>query len=246
MKWSRAVLFFLAVFISTWIAGGSLNVKFLNNLAMMSLACVVFILLYYYIKFEEKKADAKTIALLGALSALSIAGRVLFAPIPNIQPSTFIIIVSGYVFGPVSGFMVGATTALVSNFMLGHGPWTVWQMLAWGLAGLSAGFMGRGKLLDNRWRMSLFCGSWGFLYGWILNAYFLLGFIHPLNLQAVLATYGASFWFDLLHAGGNFAFAFLMGPALIEMLARYKARFSYELSDDLMDNLVASGERGEA
>ncbi|MBN1289954.1 MAG: ECF transporter S component, partial [Actinobacteria bacterium] len=106
---------------------------------MMSLACVILILLYYYIKFEEKKADAKTIAILGALSALSIAGRILFAPIPNIQPSTFIIIAGGYVFGPVSGFMVGATTALVSNFMLGHGPWTVWQMLAWGLAGLSAG-----------------------------------------------------------------------------------------------------------
>jgi len=225
---SALALVALLIVIGLWIAGGILNVRALTNLAIMSAAVAVLVLLYYYLRFEEKKTDAKQIAIIGTLAALSVAGRLLFAAIPNVKPSTFIIIITGYVFGPLSGFMVGATTALVSNIFFGQGPWTIWQMLAWGLAGFAAGLLGPKRLLEGRWRLAIYCAAWGFLFGWIMNLYFVLGFVHPLNFNAFFATYAASAWFDALHAAGNFAFAFLLGPALVAMLRRYQTRFFFE------------------
>jgi len=225
---STIALLLLIVVIALWVVGGLLEVRALTNLAIMTAVVGILILLYYYLRFEEKKTDAKLIAILGTLAALSVAGRLLFAAIPNVKPSTFIVIISGYVFGPLSGFMVGATTALVSNIFFGQGPWTIWQMLAWGLAGLVAGLLGPKRLLDGRWRLAFYCAAWGFLFGWIMNLYFVLGFVHPVNFSSFFATYAASVWFDALHAGGNFVFAFLLGPALIAMLRRYQARFFFE------------------
>lgn len=232
MRKSTFALLGLALFIAFWIAGELLDIPPANNLAFTTLGTVAIVLLYYYLRFEEKQSDSKMIAVIAALAALSIAGRVLFAPIPNVQPSTFLIVVSGYVFGPAAGFMVGSTTALVSNFFLGHGPWTLWQMLAWGLAGMSAGLLCRGKHLDGRLKLALFCAGWGFLYGWIVNAYFVLGFIYPLNAGSVVTAYAASLWFDAIHAAGNFAFAFLLGPGLVTMLEKYRSRFSFQRTYD--------------
>ncbi|MHB8894686.1 MAG: ECF transporter S component [Candidatus Geothermincolia bacterium] len=228
MKKSTMALGALAIVIALWITGGVLGIRALTNLAVMSAVVAVLLLLYYYLRFEEQRGDAKLIAVLATMAALAVAGRLLFAPVPNVKPSTFLIIITGYVFGPISGFMVGATTALVSNIFFGQGPWTIWQMLAWGLAGLVAGLLGPKKRLEGRWKLAVYCAAWGFLFGWIMNLYFVLGFVHPVSVRAFFATYAASAWFDGLHAAGNFVFAFLLGPALVAMLRRYKARFFFE------------------
>jgi energy-coupling factor transport system substrate-specific component len=228
LRRSTFALFALIGVIGLWVMGGILDIRALTNLAVMTALAAALVLGYYYLRFEEKKSDAKLIAIIGTLAALSVAGRCLFAAVPNVKPSTFIIIITGYVFGPLSGFMVGATTALVSNIFFGQGPWTIWQMLAWGLAGLVAGLLGPRRLLEGRWRLAVYCAAWGFLFGWIMNLYFVLGFVHPVSFQSFFATYAASAWFDALHAAGNFLFAFLLGPALVAMLRRYQSRFFFE------------------
>lgn len=233
IKPSNIALAAFALFTALWIAGETFSIPGLDNLGLMTLVAVALVLAYYYLRFEERDTDTKTIAVLGMLSALAVAGRVLMAPIPNVQPATFIIIVAGYVFGPLSGFMVGSTTALVSNFLLGHGPWTIWQMLAWGLAGLTAGLLGKGKHLEGRLRLSIFCAAWGFLYGWMLTIYFVFGFVRPLTFRAFLTAFATGMWFDTFHAAGNFVFAFLLGPALVVMLRRYRSRFQFEHADGL-------------
>lgn len=227
-KKSTWALAALLVFCAAWVAGTVLKIGALTNMAIMTVAAAGFILLYCYLRFEENKVDSKLIAITGTLAALSVAGRCLFAAIPNVKPSTFIVVITGYVFGPLPGFMVGATTALISNMFFGQGPWTIWQMLAWGLAGLASGLLGRKTRLENRWVMAFYCAAWGVLFGWILNLYFVLGFVQPLSFRAFFATYAASLWFDLLHAAGNFVFAFALGPALVTMLRKYKARFFFE------------------
>lgn len=229
MRKSWYVLAALIALITAWVAGSVFKITALTNLAIMTVAAAALLLAFCYLRFEENKADSKTIAIVGTLAALSVAGRCLFAAVPNVKPSTFIVIITGYVFGPLPGFMVGATTALVSNMFFGQGPWTIWQMLAWGLAGLVSGLLGpKNRALENRWGLAIYCAGWGFLFGWIMNLYFVLGFVHPLSLKAFLATYAASAWFDLLHAAGNFVFAFALGPVLVIMLRRYKSRFIFE------------------
>ncbi|MDD5748840.1 MAG: ECF transporter S component [Actinomycetota bacterium] len=228
MKKQNLALFLFLLFISFIILSEILDLGIIKNWGLMSLIIVFLILVFHYARFEDSHADSKVIAMIAAIAALSIGGRILFTPIPSLQPSTFMIIAGGYVFGPIEGFMIGSTTALVSNFFLGHGPWTPWQMLAWGLAGLSAGVLGKRDLLPGKLRLTIFCAIWGFLYGWILNAYFVLGFIHPISFRAFASACVSSFWFDLIHSLGNAAFALIAGPAVIQILSRFKKRFFFQ------------------
>ncbi|TYP54197.1 ECF transporter S component [Thermosediminibacter litoriperuensis] len=175
-----------------------------------------------YLGFELETSSPREIAVIAVLGAVGAAGRIAFAALPNVQPTTFIAISSGYVFGPTAGFMVGSTAALVSNFFLGQGPWTPWQMFAWGLAGSSAGMVKSLSPRIGRWGMAFFCLLWGYFFGWILNLWSWIGFVKPLNWQSFIAVCAASFWFDTLHAAGNAAFCLLFGPGFMKILERFR------------------------
>lgn len=95
----------------------------------------------FFCGFEAGKPALRQIMPTATLGALAAAGRILFAPIPDFKPVSAICIIAGAVFGKHSGFMVGALAALCSNFFFGQGPWTPWQMYAWGLVGYVAGVL---------------------------------------------------------------------------------------------------------
>ena len=48
------------------------------------------------------------LALVATLAALAALGRVAFAPLPNVKPTTDIVLLSGYALGGAPGFAVGA------------------------------------------------------------------------------------------------------------------------------------------
>jgi energy-coupling factor transport system substrate-specific component len=195
---------------------------------LVATVLVILILLAFFFEFEATALSSKEIALVAMLGTLSAVLRIPFAVIPNVQPCTYLIICSGYVFGPVAGFMVGAVTALVSNFFLGQGPWTLYQMLAWGLAGVSASYVRRFKL-NTVW-LIVFGVIWGYLYGWIMNTWFWLSFIYPLTLKTLAVYQLNSIWFDTFHAIGNVIFLGLFGMKTIAILERFRQRFTWSLA----------------
>ena len=87
--------------------------------------------------YERSHPTARVLALIATLAALAALGRVAFAPLPNVKPTTDIVLLTGYVLGGAPGFAVGAVAALASNVFFGQGPWTPWQMVGWGAAGLA-------------------------------------------------------------------------------------------------------------
>src|SRR3954454_8189308 len=91
--------------------------------------------------YERSRPTAKVLSLVGALAALATVGRIAFAPIPNVKPTTDLALFAGYALGPVPGFAVGAVAALASNVFCGQGPWTPCQMVGWGAAGLLGGLL---------------------------------------------------------------------------------------------------------
>ena len=200
-----------------------------DNWSMNSLFLAVIALAILFLRFEEGEYGSREIAVVGALAAMGAAGRVLFAAVPGVQPATFIAILAGYVFGAEPGFMVGALTALLSNIFLGQGPWTPWQMLAWGLAGasgawLSAMMRGRIKVFP----IATLCAVWGFLFGWTMNFWFWLSFVYPLTLRSFMTANLTSFWFDFFHAAGNLLFAVFLTVPVATMLLRFRERFAVE------------------
>ena len=188
---------------------------------------VILAIIAFFFEFESAAISSKEIALVAMLGTISAVSRVPFALIPNVQPCTYLIICSGYVFGPVAGFMVGAVTALVSNFFLGQGPWTPYQMFAWGLVGVSAAYFRRFK--PGRIWLIIFGIIWGYLYGWIVNVWFWVSFIYPLTLRTFMVYQLNSLWFDTFHAIGNVIFLGLFGMKTIAILERFRKRFNWKL-----------------
>ena len=169
---------------------------------------------------------SKTLALVATLAAAAAGGRVLFAAIPGVQPVTVIAVAAGAALGARAGFGVGALAALVSNFFLGQGPWTPWQMLAWGGCGIIGGLGAR--VLRRRLPLALTCFVLGFAFDAVMNVWEWLSF-YPHTWQAFVALTGRGFWFDTAHATGNFVLALAIGPELRRLLERYARRLKAEV-----------------
>jgi len=230
----RRSYLFLALILVTGIAAfvaplfPQTPMEFFLNWGVTATIVVILAILAFFFEFEAITLSSKEIALIAMLGTLSAVSRVPFAVIPNIQPCTYLIICSGYVFGPVAGFMVGAITALVSNFFLGQGPWTLYQMFAWGLAGVSAAYLRRFDL--GKTSLIILGVIWGYLYGWIMNTWYWASFIYPLTFRTFLTYQLTSIWFDTFHALGNAIFLGFFGAKTITILQRFKMRFSIEYS----------------
>jgi energy-coupling factor transport system substrate-specific component len=200
------------------------------NWGLITTFLAVLAVAAFFFEFEAAAVSSKEVVLVAMLGTISAVLRVPFAAIPNVQPCTYLIICSGYVFGPVAGFMVGAITALISNFFLGQGPWTPYQMLAWGLAAVSAAYVRR--LNPGKVGLIVFGVIWGYLYGWLMNTWFWVSFTYPLTLRTFVVTQFSSIWVDTFHAAGNAIFLGVFGLKTINILERFKKRFNWSFIDN--------------
>ena len=101
---------------------------------------ILELMIPFFLAFEGRKPQARELVVIAVLCALAIAARVVI-PIPHFKANFAVIMLAGIAFGPEAGFMVGAMSAFASNFMYGQGPYTPWQMMAYGAGGMLAGFL---------------------------------------------------------------------------------------------------------
>ena len=174
--------------------------------ALLSTLVLLAALTPFFLAFERQKPRPRDFMPVVVLTALSVTGRLLFAALPNFKPVSAIVILAGVCFGRQSGFLTGALSALVSNLFFGQGPWTPWQMYAWGLMGYVAGGLASTKLFRRPWAVLLYGFLASFGYGFLMNSWTLFSFVQPVTWQAALATYGAALAFDATHAVSTVAF----------------------------------------
>jgi energy-coupling factor transport system substrate-specific component len=182
--------------------------------------------------YERSRPPAQVVALVAALAALAIAGRIAFAAFPNVKPTTDIVIFAGYALGGAPGFAVGALAALVSNFWFGQGPWTPWQMAGWGLCGVLGALLALGVRNAGRLTLAATCGFAGILYGALLNFSLMATYGGDLSLRHFLVLEARAVPFEIAHVVGNVVLALLAGPAMVRMLARFRERFEWRRAAD--------------
>jgi energy-coupling factor transport system substrate-specific component len=195
------------------------------NWAIIVVFSTLLFILFFFRRFEKAEISAKEIALIATMTTLAAISRVPFAVLPSIQPTTFLVMITGYVFGAQIGFAVGALAALVSNFFLGQGPWTLWQMLGWGVCGSMAALLAKREKGFNLKKFTVLAAFCGYLFGWIMNIWHWVGFVYPLNVKTFLATYVVSFPFDTLHVLGNIVFSVVLGQIFYTVLKRFQRKF---------------------
>jgi energy-coupling factor transport system substrate-specific component len=176
--------------------------------------------------YERSQPTARVLALVATLAALAALGRIAFAPLPNVKPTTDIVLLTGSALGGAPGFAVGAVAALASNVFFGQGPWTPWQMCAWGGVGIGGAVLARvaGREL-GRTALAAASALAGAGYGVVLNVHLWVTYSGDHSLAKLGAIFTTSLPFDLAHVIGNVAFCLVFGPALVRALMRYRQRF---------------------
>jgi energy-coupling factor transport system substrate-specific component len=182
--------------------------------------------------YERARPDARIIALVGTLAAFAALGRIAFAAVPNVKPTTDIVLIAGYALGGAPGFAIGALAGLTSNFFFGQGPWTPWQMAAWGATGaLGAALAWAVRARTGaptarplgRWPLAIVCCAAGFAFTVIQDVGDWVSFSdHSLGQLGVYV--GQGLGFDAVHAAGCLAFALALGPAMTRSIQRFARR----------------------
>ena len=126
-----------SVLVMVWAARSNVDRAYLYATLLM----LVFILAPFYISFEKDRPYAREVVLVSVMIALAVVGRAAFFWAPQFKPIIAVIIIAGVALGARDGFVVGSMSAFVSNFLFGQGPWTPFQMVAWGLIGFFAGLL---------------------------------------------------------------------------------------------------------
>ncbi|MFB1050461.1 ECF transporter S component [Paraliobacillus sp. JSM ZJ581] len=156
------------------------------------------------------------ITLIAMLTGMAISGRFIFQFIPNVQPVTSLVILTGFFFGPASAIFLGVITVYVTNLFMGMGIWTFWQIAAYIFIGLLSGIIGF-KLKRNQFIVLIFLSiASGFLYGlfFALTNYMITGFFWGYYLSGLL--------FDGYHAFGNVLFILASYKPFKYLANRYK------------------------
>jgi energy-coupling factor transport system substrate-specific component len=192
---------------------------------LLSFILVVAVLIPFFMRFERRKMEIRELVLLAVLTAVAAVSRIPFVALPNVKPVSAIVILSGLVFGGEAGFIVGAMAALVSNLYFGQGPWTPWQMFAWGMMGLTAGMLRQTWWMNKKTGLLAFGLIWGFLFGWIMNLWVVVDTAAAGNWHSVVLVYIQSFYFDLAHALSNVVFLSILAGGWIKVLERFRKKY---------------------
>ena len=192
--------------------------------AFVSLALSVVACIPFFVSFEKGKNDARRIVIIAVMTALSVAGRFVFAPIPFFKPVTAIVIITAIYLGAEAGFITGAFSAVVSNFYFGQGPWTPFQMFAWGLIGFLAGLLAK-RLLESKVLLIIFGALSGVVFSFIMDVWTTLWADGTFNIARFIASITTAAPFTVVYMVSNVIFLLLLTKPIGRKLQRLITKY---------------------
>ena len=196
------------------------------NALIILLVCVSCI--PYYFKYEKRKPQTRESVVLAVMIALTVASRMIFAFAPGFKPVSAMVIICGMAFGRESGFLCGSLSAVISNFFFGQGPWTPFQMVAWGLIGWIAGLLNQKKWLeDSKILLTIFAVLSGISYSFVMDIWTLLGAGDGFVLKRYIAVLGTSIPTTVEYCISNVIFLWILTPVFIKKLNRVKYKYGF-------------------
>lgn len=208
---------------------------------VVAMILLLFAFLPFYLSFDKKKAQARDLVPVALMSALCVVGRTAFSiiPLPNFKPVTAIVMITAIAFGARSGYLTGALAALLSNFLFGQGPWTPWQMVAWGMTGLVTGLLYKtgifgtvGQVQTDEYgkrkkplKLCIFGFFCGIFYGLFMNLQYIIGYVEPINARTIAFAYAQSLVFDVSHGICTALVLYFAAEPWVRKLKRIRRKF---------------------
>lgn len=187
---------------------------------LLSLLAAGMSLLLLVAGFERKDIGTRRTVLTAVMIALSVIGRL----IPLFKPITALTILTALYLGGEAGFAVGACTALVSGMVFGLGPWTPFQMLAWGLVGLMAGGLSR-PLRRSRPFLLVFGALSGIFFSLVMDVWTVLWYEGAGGMAVYFTAVLTAIPHTLLYAVSNLIFLALLAKPFGEKMERMQKKY---------------------
>ena len=189
-----------------------------------TLLAAVAVLVAGFAWLEGGTVSARDLTLVATLGGLAAAGRVLFAPIPSVQPVTVIVAAVGRRARAASRLRRRRARRDRVELLPRPGRRTRPGRCSRGAAAASspaccAGSSGAG----SRSRPSRSC--LGFAFGMLMDVWLWFAF-YPHTEAALLARLAAGVPFNVAHAAGNVVLALVAGPELRRVLERYERKLA--------------------
>lgn len=194
---------------------------------LISTMIIIELMLPFFFRFEARRPQARELVILTVMAALAAVSRMVFAFSPYLKTITGIIMITGIAFGPEAGFLVGAVGAMASNFFYGQGPYTPWQMMAYGAGGMLAGFAFGEKRLQ---RKPLVMGIFGFFgvllfVGPLLDTCTVFLTVPSICPETAAPIYLSGLPVNFSQGACTFLTMLLLGSPLLEKLDRIKQKY---------------------
>ena len=232
MKRSRLVMLvmLLAVIPATLLLGIKLPGR---SYYLLSAIVAIEILIPFFMAFEGRKPQPRELVTVAVMAALVTIARVA-VPLPSFKPTFAVIMLAGVAFGPETGFIVGALGALGSDFFYGQGPFTPWQMMAYGMAGVLSGIaFAEGRLPRKNWVMGVFCFICTVLFiGPLLDTSTVTIIATTFTWENMLPIYASGLPVNVMQGTCSFLTMLLFGNAILEKLDRVKTQYGMMETDD--------------
>lgn len=205
------------------------------NYYVISAAILILSMLPFFISFEKKETTSGEISLMATLIALAVVSRAAFYLLPQVKPIAAVVVVSAVCLGAEKGYIIGAFSAFVSNFIFGQGYWTPFQMAALGAVGLISGLIfSRYKYKEKNLTFKIALSVVGFVlvftvYGAVVDLstiFMQLG--NNITLSGVIAIYAAGAPFSFVFAVTTAVFLFLFGDVFIRKINRVTTKFGID------------------
>lgn len=192
--------------------------------AVLIIICAI---LPFFAFFEKRKIKTGEIVIIAIMTALSVASRSLMLFLPQVKPVCALVIVTAIAFGPNAGFLTGALSMLLSNFIFGQGMFTPFQMLGMGLTGFICGLLFSGKKSStNRWLVSitgaLLCFT---VYGFIADSCSVLMLSSSVTLTSALPFYLSGIPFNTIHAVTTGLLLFFISKPMNDKFSRLRVKY---------------------
>lgn len=231
-RWKTA-LSWLVVVVLTPITVWAGTVFGSGSYYVTSILVIIYAMVPFFVSFESRRPQARELVIIAVMCALAAVARVAFIWVPHFKPIAAIVMIAGVALGSRSGFLVGAISLLVSDFVFGQGPWTPWQMLAYGIAGFVAGFLAeRGMIprsdLSNRAKTLLSLAGAAFVVvvvGPILDTCSLFTMISAITPESALAIYASGLPVNAVQAAATAITLFILANPLLGKLERVRVKY---------------------
>jgi energy-coupling factor transport system substrate-specific component len=128
---------------------------------------MVLITISFLLLCRPAHSAKREILVLASIAVAAAASRILLEPLPNVQPLTVMCLVMGATLGARRGMAFAVIATMVSNLVLSHGWWTLFQASGWATVAFAGSRLGLvvGNVVEMK-RLAITAAVASVLFDW--------------------------------------------------------------------------------